>query len=124
MRPSVKTFLILGLAYWGGVKEGGFYSAFLLARELNSRGARPIVHDPLYSHAEIEARGSSIAPGPTEGTRATANLRPDYVANLTNLNVLHRPVNKDHVARQVVAFCGSDSVSGQTFLIDCGRLSS
>ena len=56
-----KTILILGLAYRGGVKEDGFSSAFLLAQELGQRGAHPIVHDPLYSAVEIEARGLAPA---------------------------------------------------------------
>ena len=40
---------------------------------------------------------------------------------LNGVNVLHRPVIKDDVAEQVVLFCRSDSVTGQTLLMDCGR---
>src|SRR3990172_7550325 len=47
-----------------------------------------------------EVTVNCIAPGFMEGTRATSNLRPDYVANVTSFNVLHRPVNKDDVAAQ------------------------
>jgi 3-oxoacyl-[acyl-carrier protein] reductase len=62
-----------------------------------------------------------VAPGFMEGTRCTSNLPPDYVATVTDLNVLHRAVNKDDIAEQVVLFCRSDSVTGQTLLEDCGR---
>lgn len=62
-----------------------------------------------------------VAPGFMEGTRATSNLPPAYVAKVTDFNVLHHAVNKDDVAEQVVLFCRSDSVTGQTLLMDCGR---
>jgi 3-oxoacyl-[acyl-carrier protein] reductase len=62
-----------------------------------------------------------VAPGFMEGTRMTSNLPPDYSATAHNLNVLRRPVNKDDVAEQVVLFCRSNSVTGQTLLMDCGR---
>jgi 3-oxoacyl-[acyl-carrier protein] reductase len=62
-----------------------------------------------------------VAPGFMVGTRMTSNLPPDYVARAHDLNVLHRPVSKDDVAEQVALFCRSDSVTGQTLLMDCGR---
>jgi 3-oxoacyl-[acyl-carrier protein] reductase len=63
-----------------------------------------------------------VAPGFMEETRSTSNLPPDFVAKAATLSVLHRAVNKDDVAEQVVLFCRSDSVTGQTLLVDCGRL--
>jgi len=62
-----------------------------------------------------------IAPGFMVGTRMTSNLPPNYVATARDLNVLHRPVSKDDIAEQTVLFCRSDSVTGQTLLMDCGR---
>ncbi|MGD0114522.1 MAG: nucleotide sugar dehydrogenase [Dehalococcoidia bacterium] len=50
-----KTVLILGLSYRPDVKESAFSSAFLLAGELTARGARVIVHDPLFSGDELRA---------------------------------------------------------------------
>ena len=52
-----KTVAILGLAYRAGVKEHAFSGAIDLAVELKRRGARALVHDPLYSRSEIEALG-------------------------------------------------------------------
>ncbi|MDF1592105.1 MAG: SDR family oxidoreductase [Desulfobacterales bacterium] len=62
-----------------------------------------------------------VAPGLILGTRMTANRPPDYVATAHELNVLHRPVSKDDIDEQVMLFCRSDSVTGQTLLMDCGR---
>jgi nucleotide sugar dehydrogenase len=51
------TIAILGLAYRGGVKESAFSGAFGVAEALAASGASPLVHDPMYSDAEIEAVG-------------------------------------------------------------------
>ncbi len=50
-----KTVIILGLSYRPDVKEAAFSSAFLLANELTARGARVLVHDPLFSVDEVRA---------------------------------------------------------------------
>jgi len=52
-----RTVLILGLAYRPNVKEAAGSSTFALARELEARGARALVHDPLFSAREVEAAG-------------------------------------------------------------------
>lgn len=62
-----------------------------------------------------------VAPGFMEGTRMSANRPADYVAGVADLLLLHRVVNKDDVAEQLVTFCRSDSVTGQTVVMDCGR---
>lgn len=51
------TVLILGLAYRPDVKEAAHSSAFLLVDALRERGARPLVHDPLFSEDEVRAFG-------------------------------------------------------------------
>jgi nucleotide sugar dehydrogenase len=51
------TVLILGLAYRANVKETANSSALLLVEALRSGGARPLVHDPLYSPDEVRALG-------------------------------------------------------------------
>ena len=63
-----------------------------------------------------------IAPGFLEGTRATANLDEDYRAGARDRVVLKRAVDKDDVADQVVALCRNDSITGQTLVIDAGRV--
>ena len=62
-----------------------------------------------------------IAPGFMDGTRATANLDPEYLAVTRVASLLKRGADKDDIARQVVEFCRTDSVTGQVLVIDAGR---
>jgi len=62
-----------------------------------------------------------IAPGYLEGTRATANLNPAYRDRARDAALLKRAADKDDVANQVVALCQTDSITGQTLVIDAGR---
>ena len=62
-----------------------------------------------------------VAPGYLEGTRATSNLAPGYGERAKAGTLLKRAADKDDVADQVVAFCRTDSVTGQTLVIDAGR---
>ena len=63
-----------------------------------------------------------VAPGYLEGTRATANLDPVYRSRATDATLLKRAADKDDVASQVVALCQTDSITGQTLVIDAGRV--
>ena len=62
-----------------------------------------------------------IAPGYLEGTRATSNLDPTYRERARDGTLLKRAADKDDIAEQVVAFCRTDSVTGQNLVIDSGR---
>ena len=62
-----------------------------------------------------------VAPGYLEDTRATANLDPAYRARARDAALLKRAADKDDVANQVVALCQTDSITGQTLVIDAGR---
>ena len=68
-----------------------------------------------------EVTVNCVAPGHMKGTRMTSNLRPEHIAKAEQTAALRRSVNKDDVADQIVLFCKSDSVTGQTILMDCGR---
>jgi nucleotide sugar dehydrogenase len=48
---------ILGLAYRGGVKEHAFSGAYAVAAAVEAEGGVPVLHDPLYTAAEVEALG-------------------------------------------------------------------
>ncbi len=65
---------------------------------------------------------NSIAPGFMEGTRMSANWSADYAAGAASRTLLRRTVSKDDVAEQLITFCRSDSVTGQTILMDSGRV--
>lgn len=62
-----------------------------------------------------------VAPGFMEGTRATANRPAEYQATVADMTLLRHVVSKDDVAEQLVTFCRSDSMTGQTVVMDCGR---
>jgi 3-oxoacyl-[acyl-carrier protein] reductase len=61
-----------------------------------------------------------IAPGLMEGTRMSARVPPERVAAVKQHAALKRTPQPEDVARQVIAFCQSDSVTGQTQVIDSG----
>ena len=48
------TVAVLGAAYRGGVKESAFSGVFATVEALKRAGADPVVHDPLYSDAELQ----------------------------------------------------------------------
>ncbi|HJQ57860.1 MAG TPA: SDR family oxidoreductase [Vineibacter sp.] len=62
-----------------------------------------------------------VAPGLLEGTRATANLRPEQIENGRRQSLLGKAADKDDVADQVVTMCRTDTMTGQTIVIDSGR---
>jgi 3-oxoacyl-[acyl-carrier protein] reductase len=61
-----------------------------------------------------------VAPGLVEGTRMAERLPGVVVQAAKQLAVLKRTVSADDVAQQVVAFCRSDSVTGQVLTVDGG----
>ena len=63
-----------------------------------------------------------VAPGLLEGTRATANLRPEQVATGRKASLLGKAADKDDVADQVVTMCRTETMTGQTMVIDSGRI--
>ena len=65
---------------------------------------------------------NSIAPGYLEGTKMSLSLTPEYRKNAVKEAILRRATDKDDVADQVVSFCKTDSITGQTLAIDSGRV--
>ena len=63
-----------------------------------------------------------VAPGLIEGTRATANLLPEMIARSASGAVLKRAADKDDCADQVVTMCRTETMTGQTVVIDAGRV--
>jgi len=63
---------------------------------------------------------NDIAPGLMEGTRMTDNLTREHVARSLNSAVLKKAADKDDVADAVLLFTKTDSITGQTLLIDAG----
>jgi 3-oxoacyl-[acyl-carrier protein] reductase len=69
-----------------------------------------------------ETRVNCVAPGLLEGTRATANLRPEQIERSTAGSLLKQAADKDDCAEMVVTMCRSDTMTGQTVVIDAGRV--
>jgi len=67
-----------------------------------------------------EVTVNCVAPGLMEGTRMTSRLRPEIAEGARQRAVLKRAASVEDVADQVVAFCRSDSVTGQVLNIDAG----
>jgi len=62
-----------------------------------------------------------VAPGLLEGTRATANLRPEFVERSAATSLLKKPADKDDCADMVVTMCRTETMTGQTVVIDSDR---
>src|SRR5688572_1508872 len=67
-----------------------------------------------------EVSVNCVAPGLMEGTRMTSRLRPEVADGARQRAVLRRAASVEDVADQVVAFCRTDSVTGQVLNIDAG----
>ena len=63
-----------------------------------------------------------VAPGLLEGTRATSNLRPEQIERSASSSLLKKPADKDDCADMVVAMCRTETMTGQTVVIDSGRI--
>ena len=63
-----------------------------------------------------------VAPGLLEGTRATANLRSDQIERSASASLLKKAADKDDCADMVVTMCRTETMTGQTIVIDAGRI--
>ena len=63
-----------------------------------------------------------VAPGLIEGTRATANLRPETIERSAATSLLKRAADKEDCADMVVTMCRTETMTGQTIVIDAGRV--
>src|SRR5271155_3763670 len=63
-----------------------------------------------------------VAPGLLEGTRATANLRPQQIERSAATSLLKKAADKDDCADMVVTMCRTETMTGQTIVIDSGRM--
>ena len=63
-----------------------------------------------------------VAPGLLEGTRATANLRAEQIERSAASVAPEEAADKDDCADMVVTMCRTDTMTGQTVVIDAGRI--
>jgi len=64
---------------------------------------------------------NSVAPGLMEGTRMTANLAPEFVQMSRESTALRRAADKDDVADAILTLIRTDSITGQTLVVDSGK---
>lgn len=64
---------------------------------------------------------NDIAPGLMDGTRMTENLTEAHKKNSIDSTVLKRTADKDDVADAALMFIKSDSITGQSLIVDAGR---
>src|SRR5665213_863245 len=63
-----------------------------------------------------------VAPGLLDGTRATANLRSEQIERSASSSLLKKAADKVDCADMVVAMCRTETMTGQTVVIDSGRI--
>src|SRR3954466_2969539 len=63
-----------------------------------------------------------VAPGLLEGTRATSNLRPEQIERSSSGSLLKKAADKDDCADMVVTMCRTETMTGQTVVVDSGRV--
>jgi 3-oxoacyl-[acyl-carrier protein] reductase len=63
-----------------------------------------------------------VAPGLLDGTRATANLKSEQIERAASASLLKKPADKDDCADMVVTMCRTETMTGQTVVIDAGRI--
>jgi 3-oxoacyl-[acyl-carrier protein] reductase len=63
-----------------------------------------------------------VAPGLLEGTRATSNLRAEQIERASSSSLLKKAADKDDCADMTVTMCRTETMTGQTVVIDSGRL--
>jgi 3-oxoacyl-[acyl-carrier protein] reductase len=67
-----------------------------------------------------EVNVNCVAPGLVAETRMANRLPPEVIANALERAALRRGADAEDVARQVVVFCQSETVTGQTVAVDAG----
>jgi NAD(P)-dependent dehydrogenase (short-subunit alcohol dehydrogenase family) len=65
---------------------------------------------------------NGVAPGMIEGTQLTSRLLPEQIDRAMNSALLQKAADKDDIADQVVTMCRTDTMTGQTIVIDAGRV--
>ncbi len=63
-----------------------------------------------------------VAPGFLEGTRMSSNLSPPYVEKAKKAALIGKAAAKEDVIEQILTFLRTESTTGQTVIIDGGRV--
>jgi 3-oxoacyl-[acyl-carrier protein] reductase len=89
------------------------------------RGVEGGPHPPHPQHGSGVSAGDArqlCRTGTAEGKRATSNLRPEQIERSASGSLLKKAADKDDCADMVAAMCRTETMTGQTVVIDSGRL--
>jgi NAD(P)-dependent dehydrogenase (short-subunit alcohol dehydrogenase family) len=106
---------IVNIASIAGLKPGGSSLAYA-----TSKGGLIHLTRCLALALGPEVLVNCVAPGLIEGTRMAQRIPAEMAELLRQNAVLRRTPRAQDIADQVLAFCRSDSVTGQVLLIDAG----
>jgi NAD(P)-dependent dehydrogenase (short-subunit alcohol dehydrogenase family) len=107
---------IINIASLAGLAPGGSSMAYAASKA----GLIHLTHClavALAPHVAVNC----IAPGLVEGTRMAARLPEAMKQVLRTQTVLGRSGSADDIAQMAVAYCRTDSVTGQTVVVDGGN---
>ena len=107
-----------------GISAGRAWSSYLVFANVVGWDYWVIHINPQEDGTEVFVNATirSRTPGLLEGTRATANLRPEQVERSAATSLLKKAADKDDCADMVVTMCRTETMTGQTIVIDAGRV--
>jgi 3-oxoacyl-[acyl-carrier protein] reductase len=111
-----KTGRIINIASLAGLAPGGSSIAYAA-----SKAALIHLTHCLAVALAPDVSVNCIAPGLVEGTRMAERLPEAVKQTARTQSVLERTGSAEDIARMTVAYCRSDSVTGQTVVVDGGN---
>jgi 3-oxoacyl-[acyl-carrier protein] reductase len=106
---------IVNIASLAGITPGGSSIAYA-----SSKAALIHLTHCLAIALAPEVTVNCVAPGLVEGTRMSARLPEEVKQRNRAQAVLGRTGSAEDIAEQVVAFCRSETITGQTLVVDGG----
>lgn len=106
---------IINISSVAGLKPGGSSIAYAVSKA-------GLIHLTRCLAVALapEVLVNCIAPGMLEDTRMTANLDPKYAETARRGSLLRHSASKSDVADQAITFARTNTITGQTIVVDSG----
>ena len=106
---------IINISSGAGLKPGGSSIAYAVSKA-------GLIHLTRCLAVALapEVLVNCIAPGMLEDTRMTANLDPQYAETVRRGSLLRHSASKSDVADQAITFARTNTITGQTIVVDSG----
>jgi 3-oxoacyl-[acyl-carrier protein] reductase len=106
---------IINISSGAGLKPGGSSIAYAVSKA-------GLIHLTRCLAVALapEVLVNCIAPGMLEDTRMTANLDPKYAETVRRGSLLRHSASKSDVADQAITFARTNTITGQTIVVDSG----